>query len=440
MITRAILTSALLGLAVLYYFGFGPAPTPSEWADLAWWRPRAFLVHSALTLGLSRLGSADPARTGWLAVSFFALLPLGLGCTAMRAARGAVARTLLLGVTLTAALLAAFGLRFVAGWSFFSWRFPWVILCTSVAVAAIALSPSLLEWLSRRRLRYRAAALIAAVLGIYLATTEITGWDPSLPANLSPWPVLTLFGLLLIGLRLTSLHLGAGLGSLLAAMRPGTLGRLLGAAVAAAIAAGLPWALSIDGGLRGAVAMGLAGALYGYWASARRRPSGALRASAGAILLAAITLSNAAGERNHEIARNVTAARVIQALDAYHDKRGAYPDQLEELVPEELPELPEPQIGWIRNRDDRFSYLNFGDSYTLEFPSIRWIQCSYSPPYRNPYEDEEEEEEESAAPLAPATGRAQAGGAGSAKDAASSEQGTELGGSWSCDSTPPKLF
>lgn len=433
MIARVVLAATLVGLAILYYFGFGPRPTPSEWAGLPWWRPQGFLIHSALTLGLSRLGAGDAATVGWPAVAFFSALPLGLGGLALRVNRGAVTRTLLIGVAITASLLAAFGLRLAVGWSFFSWRFPWVVLCTSLGVAAIALAPSLLEWLIHRRLRDRALTGVAVVLGIYLASTEITGWDPSMAANLTLWPLLTVFGLLLFGSRLASLHLAAGLGSLLAEMRPGALGRLAGAAIAGAIGALLGWALSAGGGLRWASSMGLTAALYGYWAGGHRPPTGALRSGAGAILLAAITLSNAAGERNHRIARDETAALVTGALSAYHEKHDAYPEELEDLVPEELAVLPEPRIGWIRHDGDRFSYLNFGDSYALEFPSIQWIQCSYSPPYTDPYADADADgDEPTEAPVSP---RAETRDVGTA-----SGPGAELGGSWTCDSTPPKLF
>ena len=80
-------------------------------------------------------------------------------------------------------------------------------------------------------------------------------------------------------------------------------------------------------------------------------------------------------------ARDVTAVQVLEALEAYKKDNATYPESLDELVPKYLAEIPRPPIGLFRDDGDRFVYLNYGDSYALEFASVLWVQCQYSPPY-----------------------------------------------------------
>jgi hypothetical protein len=120
--------------------------------------------------------------------------------------------------------------------------------------------------------------------------------------------------------------------------------------------------------------------------------------------------------------------------------------------PDYVEAVPRPAIGLIRDEDDRFSYSNYGDSYALEFASVLWVQCQYSPPYEFAAADPEELAEEEAA-------AAESGASGDgleswdAPDVAAPREPTAedlalaatlaargLNGSWSCPEEPPKLW
>jgi len=65
--------------------------------------------------------------------------------------------------------------------------------------------------------------------------------------------------------------------------------------------------------------------------------------------------------------------------------------------------------------NDEFRYQSFGTSFLLEFPSTRWVECAYSPPYE--YADDEDEEY----PV-------------------EEDWGDEVEEAWSCPSAPPELW
>ena len=424
MIVRGIFAAAFLALGIAYYYGLGPPPSPSELMDLPWWRPRGFLVRWARSV----------EGIPWGAVLVFAALPQALVLLGIRLLSRPVARTLVFAFGLTLSLLTLSGFAFPIGWSFFSWRFPVVVLASALFCSGAFFLPSLLESTLRQARTPRALIVCGGVLSIYLLSTEVTGWEPSLQANLSPWPILTLFGFLLAGYLIASLHIAAGLGAWLAARTTGRWGRLGGAVVAALAGSALAGSRGAEASVGFVIAMGLACAAYallavrGQGAARLARAPAPMRILAGVLLGATIFISNWAGVRNHAIARNQTAPPVLDALEAYRAEHSEYPDVLEDLVPGQLSEIPRPRMGWIAHDDEQFTYLNFGDSYTLEFPSILWIQCSYSPPFSESYfEDDEGEldlgEAEPEEPL-------DAGG----------ESDLELGGSWTCDTAPPRLW
>jgi len=426
LIVRAIFAAAFLALGIAYYYSLGPPPSPSELMDLPWWRSRGFLVRWARSV----------EGIPWGAVLVFAALPQALVLLGIRLFSRSVARALVFAFGLTLSLLTLSGFVFPIGWSFFSWRFPVVVLASALFCSGAFFLPSLLESALRQARTPRALIVCGGVLSMYVLSTEITGWEPSLQANLSPWPILTLFGFLLIGYLIASLHLAAGLGAWLAERTQGGWGRLGGATVAALAGSALASARGAEASVGFVVAMGLASAVYallaarGQGAARVARAPAPLRILAGAVLGATIFLSNWAGVRNHQIARNQTAPPIIDALESYRVVQGEYPDGLEDLVPDQLSEVPRPRMGWIAHDDEHFTYLNFGDSYTLEFPSILWIQCSYSPPFSESYFDDEEELDlEEAEPDEPLDA---GGGEG--------ESDLELGGSWSCDKAPPPLW
>ena len=180
------------------------------------------------------------------------------------------------------------------------------------------------------------------------------------------------------------------------------------------------------------------------------RRSGLFRFAAGALLLFAIFGSNRVAALLQRAARDRTALDVLVALEAYKHDRDTYPETLDELVPDYVAEVPRPAIGLIRDEDDRFAYSNYGDSYALEFASVLWVQCQYSPLYQfaaaDPDELEAEEAEEADASDAEVesweTPDVSAPREPTAEDLALAATLAERGleGSWSCPEEPPKLW
>jgi hypothetical protein len=112
-----------------------------------------------------------------------------------------------------------------------------------------------------------------------------------------------------------------------------------------------------------------------------RRRSAANRLLAGGLLVGMIFVSNRAALYHHTRARDEASRRVIAALERYRDEQHAYPERLAQLVPTYIPEIPRPRIGLIDHEGENFRYTNFGDSFALEFTSILWMLCAYSPRY-----------------------------------------------------------
>ena len=75
--------------------------------------------------------------------------------------------------------------------------------------------------------------LLGAFAAVFLLSTEITGTNSSLRANISPWPALTMFGFLLAGYCLAALHVAAACGLLLRNFWPGTIASTPGVVVPA---------------------------------------------------------------------------------------------------------------------------------------------------------------------------------------------------------------
>jgi hypothetical protein len=420
---RAILLVAFLGLAVCYYYLFGAGPTPSELGELAWWRPRGWALRWESLAALKELREAEGA-VRLLPVLLFLLPVLALAIPLLALFKGAVMRTVIVGVALTGWAFVYYGYLAEGIWRFFSWRAPAATLSFSLLLSALLFAPSLLRSAARLSLGWRALAVVAGLGSIYLLSTEVTGTNPELRANLSPWPVLTLFGLLLAGYVIASWHVAAGVGEWIWGRLSGTPGAIAGIATAAVVGGTASLWVFESAGPVSIVVLGLVAALYAIAASARasdRAAAGGARIAAGALLAAAIFASNLSATRAQEVARDVTAARVLDALRSYREAEGGYPDELAQLVPEYLDEVPRARMGWIPHRHEEFTYSNFGDSFALEFASVLWVQCAYSPPYYET-EDEELEAEEEIIP-----------------DVAAGED-LGLAEAWSCESAPPKLW
>lgn len=432
---RAVYVAVFGLLGVGYYYALGPGPTLSDLAEPTWWRPTGSLVGSPALAVLRELSQSENTALRLLPVLLFALPPTALVAVGFALFAGAAARAAALAVGLSCVGFAYYGYLAEDIWRFFSWRWAAASLCLAAFASAFLLAPSLLRSGLRLSRAQLAAALVAASATLYLTSIEVTGTDPALRANLSPWPVLTLFGFLLLGTAIGTLHLAAGAGTWVWSRLTGSRAPLVGVLVAAVIAA-VGASVAFPGDTPLAVGGAMAAAAYALVAGvapADREPlaqKAVVRATAGGLLVAMILLSNWRAETYQAEARDETSARLIAALDAYRALHGSYPDELVELVPDLLPRVPEPRMGLYRHADEVFTYSSFGDSYALEFSSVLWVQCAYTPPYDDAayYDDDEGVGDEGADDLPDVA-------AGAADEGFDS-----LDASWSCESTPPRLF
>ena len=444
-----------VALAVFYYYFFGAGPTPSEYVeDLEWWRPWGTVMHAPALMSLAQMARAGFPQA-WVPILLGWLPPLAVAAVGWRIMRGALGRALLVFLCFLMLTFVYYGMRAEPVWRFFEWRFLAVAASFAAITTGILFSASLLDETLRRSRALAAAAVLAAVAGIFLLSTEVTGTNSEMQFNISPWPIITLFAFLLAGASIAALHAAAGAAVSIRARVPGVLGTML-ALAAAGLVAGVA-ASFIFGNLTPRVLL-VCFALAIAWIRvvlAERSPETAARAglvrfATGALLLVAILGSARIGGIMQQRARDVTALRVLDALESYKKDNGTYPDSLDALVPKYLAEIPRPEIGLIRDQDDRFSYSNYGDSYALEFASVLWVQCQYSPPYEfaageeagedaelqdSPYEDRR-------APTKDGTPEVSAPREPTADDLAVKATLAKhgLNGAWTCPKEPPKLW
>jgi hypothetical protein len=210
-------------------------------------------------------------------------------------------------------------------------------------------------------------------------------------------------------------HAAAGVGLALRSRLPDRRGLVLGVLGAAALAIalrGVPFEHTTPLRLAG---LALPAALLAVCARAGRGP--ALRfLAAGLLILGSIKLGQAHAEWFLARGRDEIAPRVTDALARHRAREGAYPAQLGELVPRDLPEIPQPRIGWLDWDEEVFTYTDLGESFLLEFPGPVWVQCAYSPPYE---EDVEE---------------------GVGVETAGARAPERLEAAWSCERKPPRLW
>jgi hypothetical protein len=444
-VTRWLFAAAFGALAVFYYLFFGPGPGPDDLLeDRAWWEPRGWVLRWQ-TVGaladLARGGSTQQA----LAVLILSLPAVAATTLGLMTARGALGRALSFWTGLTLVVFCYYGLLAPRVWQFFDWRFTAVAASFTAIASAILFAPSLgraLAGLPRAAALGLAAILIATVFAL---CTEVTGTNADMPFNVSPWPVVTMFGLGLVGSWIAATHVAAGTGLWLrdrfasAGPRAGLLVASLGAAVGGAALSF--WLFRAPDG--GAIAvLTIAAAAYALVAAARHRGEsgdGRWRLAIGVALLLLIGATDWSARRFQAVARDATARDVLLALDGYHQKHGTYPDDLEELVGQGLDDVPRPQIGFWLDDDDRFLYTNYGDSYSLEFASVQWVQCTYSPPFSYASLDDEEEYEAEEGEKEPwELDDVDVAAADPALTASLQEVG--LPGAWNCPGEPPKLW
>ncbi|MCP4003558.1 MAG: hypothetical protein GY725_05130 [bacterium] len=448
---RAALWIALVGLVIFYHYFFGAGPTASQmFSDLEWWRPKGWALR-----WLPAKALADMARQGFPAAALpiavftaplLVLLAIGFGLF-----RNALARAGLFSLVLVMCVFVFYGYTAESVWRFFEWRFPAVVLVFSGIVAGAVFAPSLAHSALRRGALAFIAIAVLTFATIFVLMTEITGTNPAIAFNVSPWPIVSLFGLLLVGYWLSALHASAGAGVWLGKRLGGGAGFAAGAvcsAIAAFVLAFPIFQLSAARIGVGLAALAYAGAVAWLGPSDRNEASraGLLRMAVGLFVFVAISLSNSAASSFQVQARDTTALRLLVALEEFKAAEQTYPDDIAELVPEFLDGVPRPRIGLLAD-DDGFTYTSFGDSYALEFASVLWVQCQYSPPFEYDADDLDEAEGPSENPEEAETWELDepdvaSGAVPNADDLAAQAllAEHELNGSWSCSKTPPTLW
>lgn len=429
---RIAFAALALAMAVAYYEFLGPAPTPSERREAtSWWRPVgvAHASESDWLAPLQKIGrDVEEARhegrtepRGLIPLGLFAVPAIALAALGVLLSRGLLWRIGVLALGLTLCAFSYYGWLDPETWQDYSWRWPATLAATAGFVSIFVLAPAVVgRFLERGSARLAALAALVWMVAVYFLSTEITGTNPHLEWNISPWPTLTLYGFELVGLVLGVVYLAAGAGLLARGDRPAPLRAAAAAALAALLAAALaripfsaigPLALAVLA-LPAAAVAALAGRGDG-----QRARAGLSFLVAGLLVVLAIKVGQWQGERFLAQSRDQIAPRVIAAIERYRKEHDAYPDELSQLLPAYLTEIPPPRVGWFDSEDATFLYTNLGDSFLLEFPGIVWMQCAYSPAFR---ED---------APEAPERGGSPAAAGGDALEA-----------SWSCESKPPQLW
>lgn len=416
------LAAAAIAYAVVAYYGIGPYPTQSE---VPFWQSRGFLRASGLLAGFS-----ERPLGGVLAGALPALV-LAAGACAL--ARSALVRTAAVWAALASAFFFFYGLQAPRVWEFFGWRASAVMAVLCLVLAASLLAPWLAgSWL-RLRWPLRAAVYLPILAAVVVTARSATGTNPKLAFNISPWPVVTVFGF--DGLATIIVGLLACLAFALAGWRLRRERPAAGvAAIAAAVAVPVLWVGGELGG--GMLLLGAAGALAAaaLWAvsSAVGNLTMGARSAAGYVATGALLLGipifagRACVQIDYRVTRDNRAQQIIDALGRYYERESLYPERLRRLVEAgDLDAIPEPQIGFAAFGKQRFHYQNFGADYLLEFASTGWSQCAYNPPWADdpddPDDDYEDDEDDADPEELP-------------------EAGEALPGSWSCPSTPPELW
>jgi hypothetical protein len=426
-----VLLLLLLGWTAIVHHGLGPRP------DLGaqWYSPTGFLARAVLASPLESLVAVQ--WKGLLAFWTPALL-LALGC--WLTTRSALLRTAALALALASGIFLLYALGSEMGrvaWTLFHWRASATMLAISFVIAAALAAP----WLAASWLRLprplQVATFLPVAFGVIAIERGVTGTNPRLPFAISPWPAVQVFGLEVVGTIVASLLAGAALGLAgLAAWRRGRgAAGLAGAAAGLALPAG--WLLlgsqgflPFRAGARGLVVATVLCALALAMGALPRPEPGRLARRARTLGTAAVLLGlplligQAWARLDYARNRDVYAQRVIDALAAFYAREQIYPETLQALVTHgDLDAIPAPQVGFGFLGDGAgFTYQAFGTSYLLEFPAPRWVQCAYNPPYDDEEPEEAFVEEERAA-----------------EDDEEAED-EDLGGSWSCPSSPPELW
>ncbi len=399
----------------------GVGSPPGGYAS-QWWHPTQFLSLSPTIGGWEDI----PLRGTAILAAPAALLAL----IVFLGTRSSLARAVSVSLVVLAASFAYYSFSLTSVWELFHWRLSLVILWTSLILGFTLLSPQLAAaWLERSVL----GALLLYVPIAFAAIAVIrnaTGTDETLFSNFSPWPAISVLGLEVGAYTIVGILLGLsiGLGALTQqGKRPAlVVTGLLAGTVFPSIWFQARFDTTSTLALV-AIAIVSAGAIT-LAGIARRsdRPGDLARRAAtvalGATLVALpIFAGRAWANADYTLNKFVRARILTDALAAYREKVGVYPDALSELVAGHyLEEIPRPRVGFDLLYQTEmlapieFSYRGLGSSYVLEFVSTEWVQCAYSPAWE-PSEILEDEEEEL-------------------------EEDDESGEAWSCPDTRPALW
>jgi len=438
----SILTLAALGWAFAVHHGVGPVPPGGP---RAWYDSRGWLLD---TLAATSLGAwLDTPLRGLVA---FTLPSAALATAVFATTRSSLARTLAVASLLATALFLFYGLDGDRAqiWTFFRWRGSAVMTLFALVLAAAVCAPFLATSWLRRGWPARLALFVPVAALVVVALRDVTGTNPRLQFAISPWPVVTMFGVE-IGASVVAALLGVAalVLAVAGASRLAPASRALAGAGALVGIVGVPALIRPQPGLSLALlAGGIAGAalVVARLLAAPGRLAGAARALAVGTLLVTLPIVVGLTWVNHDYVatREGAAKQINDALQRYFAREQAYPDTLEELVEaKDLPAVPVPQVGFGVDGAATFTYENFGTSYILEFSAPRWVQCAYNPPWSDEAGDDGEHAAGAhAAASAPADSDDDdaSGDDGAAHDGGA--DGTSMPGAWSCPRKPPELW
>jgi hypothetical protein len=437
-----LLLLALLAWAFAIHHGIGPAPTKGA---VAWWQPRGFLTNwlQATSLGLW----IDSPRAGLVAFS----LPAALLLVAIFATtRSALVRTIGVGALLATLLFLFYGMGETRPviWGFFRWRGSAVMVCVAFVTATALCAPLLAgSWL-KQTWPLRIASYLPVFAAVVWTQRDVTGTNPTLPFAISPWPVVSFFGIEIGGALIAAVLACLALlltGASLLRTRPTVALLALALAFATPVAwvwfrlgTDMPLLLAVIGLASLAIAATVRGGAPQRGLRREGIPGSAQRTAVGALLVALpILCGDFAVTHDYTVTRSQNAQQIIDALARYYQREHSYPDSLEELVAaKDLAAIPRPQIGF-GSGSDVFTYQNFGASYILEFSAQRWMQCAYNPPWSDDTDRPADE------PRPSAGGSTTPGGEDAVATSESKEDATEderIHGAWSCPTKPPELW
>lgn len=415
-----LLAVAAVAFSAWIYWGLGPRPKARTW-----WEPSAALTRSLSQTSLAPLVEELPS-----ALAGFGIVALALAAAVFATTRSALARFLAVFSVLVTVSVVFYAIEARFVWSFFHWRWSASMALLAATLAAALTAPLLAASWLRLGWPLRLALYLPILAGVVVYERNVTGTDPGLRFAISPWPVVQVFGFELGAAVIGTLLFGVGVGlAAVARARRGGGGAALWLA-AAAVASLLPMGmmalaayqelLPFAAGAGSALLLGtLALAVFAIAAhlglggdAARTSARALVWTVGGGLVLLPIAIGQTLARLDYTRTRDGDAQQIIQSLERYRAREGAFPDELAQLVEAgDLQEIPEPHIGFRSFGRQQFVYQNFGDSYLLEFSAPRWIQCAYNPPYALD-EDEEPSPEDD--------------GLGS--------------GQWSCPSKPPELW